>query len=242
MMAMAHHAMPVPGMDPAAAPGVGVPHPASAATASTMHHPRGAPGSAASAAAAAAWYGMDPAGRYPAAADPSSLAAAAHLSGMAAADSHGQVPGAAGADPGGACGVGGAAASSPVSSASSSSAAFFASQEASRYYQMHQAYENAASQGKLKREVPLLTCLKREANLVRADKIIYLLLLLLLPALDPIYFSLPSLASSPCSSMLRFKFRPNIHHGRARAELKKEKEGEAEQWLLLFFFFSCSFV
>ena len=45
-------------------------------------------------------------------------------------------------------GIGANGANSASSGSPSSSSGFFASQEASRYYQMHQAYESAASQGK----------------------------------------------------------------------------------------------
>ena len=87
-------------------------------------------------AAAAAWY-IDPATRAAGyttnAADMAGMAGEAHLGHNVAASAPVPPPG----HP-----VGAAAPPPP-----DGSAAFFASSEASRYYQMHQAYENAASQG-----------------------------------------------------------------------------------------------
>ena len=93
-------------------------------------------------AAAAAWY-IDPATRAAgyttnAAADMAGMAGEAHLGHNVATAASAPVPPPPGHP------VGAAAPPPP-----DGSAAFFASSEASRYYQMHQAYENAASQGKL---------------------------------------------------------------------------------------------
>ena len=95
-------------------------------------------------AAAAAWY-IDPATRAAgyttnAAADMAGMAGEAHLGHNVAAAASAPVPPPPGHP------VGAAAPPPP-----DGSAAFFASSEASRYYQMHQAYENAASQGTYER-------------------------------------------------------------------------------------------
>ena len=99
-------------------------------------------------AAAAAWY-IDPATRAAgyttntaAAVDMAGMAGEAHLGHNVAASAPVPPPGH----------LAGAAAPPPPDG----SAAFFASSEASRYYQMHQAYENAASQGTFERQYSLL--------------------------------------------------------------------------------------
>ena len=117
-------------------------------------------------AAAAAWY-IDPATRAagyttnPAAA---AVAAVDHgIGGMAGNEAHlgHNVAASAPVPPPPGHPVGAAAPPPP-----DGSAAFFASSEASRYYQMHQAYENAASQGTYERHAKPIRFLRQKSLLI----------------------------------------------------------------------------